>query len=326
MGAMNFNLAKQHVANVLARSAMRVPALEKLVAIGCRQSQLRRLGLGAVAHGYSRVLKRPELRIATFGAYKLWVNVAEPLGIEPFFFGETCAVWLVPSLLRKGDVCIDGGANVGLYTFLMASLVGKSGRVYAFEANPEMQQLLSRSIALNEFGSFVDVDPRALWSVADHEMPFLVSTESTNTGTSSLVDHGLFVSKDHTIQVTTTTLDEFARARSLPHIRLLKLDVERAEDHVLRGTESLLQNERIDYLIVELITDTEAERILQRHGYEAYLLDAPKRRLRPLASVPPGTFCDVLFVRPGLRSEFDRQFSHLIESASADPSQRATVG
>jgi FkbM family methyltransferase len=312
VSAMNFNLSKQRVANILARSAMLVPPLEKLVAIGCRQPHLRRFGLGAVAHGYSRILTHSEFRIAKFDAYRLWVNVAEPLGIEPFFFGETCAAWLVPSLIGEGDVCVDGGANVGLYTFLMASLVGKGGRVFAFEANPEMLELLSRSVELNDYGSFVEVVPRALWNVADEELKFFVSPK--DTGNSSLVDNG-FVPQDHPIRVTTTTLDDFAHAHRLQRLRLVKLDVERAEDQVLRGTEHLLREQRIDYLIVELISNSEAARILQQYDYEGYRLNFQHHRLRPLADVAPGTFCDVLFVRPGLRDAFAQQFSQAITSS-----------
>src|SRR5579863_7040147 len=35
--------------------------------------------------------------------------------------------------LRKGDVFVDVGANIGLFTLLAGGLVGPSGRVYAFE-------------------------------------------------------------------------------------------------------------------------------------------------------------------------------------------------
>ena len=125
MDAINFSLSKQRIADFVARSALRIPALERIIVLGCRQPRLRRLGLGAVAHGYSRVLQQRELRVAEFGTYRLWVNVAEPLGIEPFFFGQSGAVWLTPSLINAGDVCVDAGANVGHYTFLMASIVGK---------------------------------------------------------------------------------------------------------------------------------------------------------------------------------------------------------
>ena len=314
MSALDFSQGKQRIADIVARSALRLPALEKIIAIGCRQAGLRRLGLGAVAHGYSRVLRGRELRVAALDNYQLWVNVAEPLGIEPFFFGQTGAMWLTPSLIRQGDTCIDAGANVGHYTFLMASVVGKRGRVTAFEANPEMIDLLRRSVSLNEYGSFVEIVPRALWSEAGKEMTFFLSVDSTNSGTSSLVEHGGVLSPDHTTRVTTTTLDEFAQERSLDRIRLVKLDVERAEDHVLRGAERLLREERIDYLIVELIRATEAERILEKHGYSGHLLDAPGRRLKPLADVAEGTFCDVLFVSPRVRAEFAAQFSQLVEA------------
>ncbi len=317
MSALNFALGKQQIADILARSALRVPALEKIIALGCRQPHLRNLGLGAVAHGYSRVLQRRELRVADFGTYKLWVNVAEPLGIGPFFFGDPGAVWLTPSLVGEGDVCVDAGANVGHYTFLMASIVGSRGRVFAFDANPKMIELLERSVTLNQYGAFTEVVPRALWSVSDQEMTFFLSVESSNSGTSSLVDHGWFLSQDHTIRVTTTTLDEFARERSLERLRLVKLDVERAEHEVLRGGERLLREARIDYLIVELASQTEAEQILEHHGYVGYLLDVPQRRLRPLASEPPNTFCDALFVSPTMRGQFLPRFSNLIDAPPA---------
>jgi FkbM family methyltransferase len=170
---------------------------------------------------------------------------------------------------------------------------------------------------LNDYGTFVEVVPRALWSVAGQEKTFFLSVESTNSGTSSLVDHGWFLSQDHTIRVTTTTLDEFARERSLQCLRLVKLDVERAEDHVLRGAETLLREARIDYLIVELVSHAEAEQILEQHGYAGYLLDVPRRMLRPLANVPAGTFCDALFVSPTVRAQFVQQFSQSIEPTSA---------
>src|ERR1700749_3350441 len=103
MSATNLALTKQRIADFLARSALRVPALEKFVVRGCKHPSLRRLGVGAIAHGYSRILRRRELRIAELERYRFWVNVAEPLGIEPFFFGHSGAVWLAPALVRSGD-------------------------------------------------------------------------------------------------------------------------------------------------------------------------------------------------------------------------------
>ena len=38
--------------------------------------------------------------------------------------------------LRPGDVFIDVGANIGLWTLVAATSVGPSGRVFSFEPNP----------------------------------------------------------------------------------------------------------------------------------------------------------------------------------------------
>lgn len=317
MSAPDFSPSKRRIADLVARSALRFPALERAIAFGCRQPGLVKLGLGAVAHGYSRVLRGRELRVAALDNYRLWVNVAEPLGIEPFFFGQSGASWLTSSLISEGDNCVDAGANVGHYTFLMASIVGKRGHVSAFEANPEMVELLRRSVTLNGHDSFVEIVPRALWNEAGVEMTFFLSTDPANTGTSSLLQQGGVETSDHTIRVTTTTLDDFARERAFERLRLVKLDVERAEEQVLRGAARLLQGAKVDYLIVELVRGTEAERVLERHGYSGYLLAGPELPLKPLARVPQGTFCDVLFVSPLVRAEFEQKFSHLIERPAA---------
>src|SRR5258708_4043692 len=104
MSLIDFTNSKRRGADMLARSALRVPVLEKIIAIGCRRSSLLKLGLGAVAHGYARVLRGREHRVAVLGNYRLWVNVAEPLGLEPFFFEHTGASWLTPSLIPEADI------------------------------------------------------------------------------------------------------------------------------------------------------------------------------------------------------------------------------
>jgi hypothetical protein len=47
-------------------------------------------------------------------------------------FGEP-EYQLLPFLLRHGDAAIDVGANLGFYTFRMAGVVGRAGRILAVE-------------------------------------------------------------------------------------------------------------------------------------------------------------------------------------------------
>jgi FkbM family methyltransferase len=293
-------LAKR-AADVLARIALRVPSLERALVQGVRQPALRRhLRLGAIAHGYPRVLHRREIRIAEMDGYRFYVNVGESLGVEPYFFRQPGTLWLTRELVRRGDACVDAEANAGHYTFHCASIVGPEGRVFAFEPNPDFAELLRQSVRLNDYGRTVQVDQRALYARSGEVLPFFMSVEPVDTGTSSLVDHGWFVSPDRAIDVRTVTLDDFARDAGVERLRFVKIDVERTEELVLAGAERLLGERRIDYLIVETHARSPAHDLLDRAGYQGYLAVAKDRRLVPGHEVPPDGFGEYLFVRPGL--------------------------
>src|SRR4051812_17405569 len=49
-------------------------------------------------------------------------------------------------LVRPGWTCADVGAHEGIYTRLLASLVGESGKVVAFEAHPDNARRLKKSL------------------------------------------------------------------------------------------------------------------------------------------------------------------------------------
>ena len=295
---------KQPLANAVARAALGFKPLERMIAAACRRpALLKSFGVGAVAVGYSRVLSQPELRVADMQHYRLQVNVAEELGIGVFFFGNPGTLWFTPRLLRPGDCCVDAGANMGHYTFAMASEVGPSGRVLAFEANPAFVEMLNSSIAINQYEGRIVVYGKALWEGSDLEMTFYISMNSANSGTSSLVNHGFFLSPDRHIVVRTVTLDDAAREASIDHFRLVKIDVERAEEFVITGAHHLLSEHRIDFLIVELIAGTKAQELLSSHGYTGWLASNDRTTLTPIGEVTPGVFGDFLFASPAVLGE-----------------------
>ena len=57
-----------------------------------------------------------------------------------------CEGWL-----RQGDTAVDVGANIGLYALLFAKVVGQSGRVVAFEPDPDNHDRLVSNVGLNGF-------------------------------------------------------------------------------------------------------------------------------------------------------------------------------
>jgi FkbM family methyltransferase len=186
---------------------------------------------------------------------------------------EIAETELVTRILRPKDTCIDVGSQVGYYSCLFAKLVGEKGRVYAFDANPQACQSTRRNLALN--GAYSSEAIHA--ALADHggTVPFHISS-SDQTGLCSL---GPIPTCTDTISVPCLRLETFLEERRINSVRLLKIDVEGAEEMVLRGLGHLLGDHIIDYILLEcfderlrlLNTSTEAvAAILKSAGYTSW--------------------------------------------------------
>jgi len=177
---------------------------------------------------------------------------------------------LVTRIVRAGDTCIDAGCHVGYYSCLFAKLVGEKGRVFSFDANPHACRSTRRNLDLSGF-FFADVIHTALTD-ARGTRAFHISSDD-QTGLSSL---GAIPSGKETISVSCLPLEEFLKERQIGSIRLLKLDVEGAEEIVVRGLGRFLADHVIDYILIECfderlqLLDTSTEKvaaILKSAGY-----------------------------------------------------------
>jgi FkbM family methyltransferase len=152
------------------------------------------------------------------------------------------AARVMRSTLSAGDVMIDGGANIGLFTLLAASTVGRQGRVIACEPAPNTMKLLRDNVGRNGFG-WVDLHERAL-----AEAPGLLQLHmfAPGSGFSSFAPAN--PTSGDQIEVQVDTLDHLA-GDFLERTRLVKLDVEGAELRALRGASTLLEHARPDFII-----------------------------------------------------------------------------
>lgn len=72
-------------------------------------------------------------------------------GAHLFLMGESLLSdehLVMKRVVRPGEVAYDVGANAGLFTVWLSSLVGKSGKVFSFEPNPAHQRCLRETISL----------------------------------------------------------------------------------------------------------------------------------------------------------------------------------
>ncbi len=126
--------------------------------------------------------------------------------------------------LASGMRAVDAGAHVGFFTLHMARLVGPSGRVYAFEPDPENFAVLKRNAG--QFSNIV-VEPAALTDTAGEAV--LSLNQSENKG-----DNRLWHAdpSNPEVVVPTTSLDAYFEGTSVDFV---KADIQGCEYVMLKG-------------------------------------------------------------------------------------------
>lgn len=219
------------------------------------------------------------------GRSRITADLGTAMGLGLYRYGHAegdLDVALVRRLLRPGDVFVDGGANIGLFSLVAARCVGPTGKVVAFEPAPATRALLQGNLDLNGL-SWVDVRAEALG-----ERPGtleLVTFTGDRSGLSSFQPED--ARGGQRVQVRVVTLDGMLTPEELPRLRLLKLDLEGAEYGALQGASRLLGQARPD-LLLELEPEhlrrqgASAEAVtalLHEQGYSFYRVEGSARHL-----------------------------------------------
>ena len=150
--------------------------------------------------------------------------------------GDRGEVALMKKILNDGDVFIDIGANVGVFS-LIAAAHNQNGQIHAFEPYSYHYNRLKQNVSINNFQN-IAINCLALSDT--HSKLDLFIPNTNNTGMASLfadTDHYSNYKKE---KVFVTTLDIYAKAKQLQRLDLIKLDVEGAELKVLKGCKTLI--------------------------------------------------------------------------------------
>ena len=210
----------------------------------------RRLGLSKSLRKCYYYWARPRngiLRLQLGGREaQFFVRTPEELRIlESAGGGEQAILERLMFSLVPGDVVYDVGANVGLYTILLALVVGEQGRVVAFEPEPRHFHHLRDNIRLNQLTNI-----RCFNMALGKQKGRATLHPGRVIGGSSLVP-GVGDTGSGTI-VEVVTGDEWASAENLPPPRLVKIDVECYEYEVLQGLCSTLAQPACEYVCCEV--------------------------------------------------------------------------
>lgn len=195
---------------------------------------------------------------------------------------------LVAAGMDDAELFVDVGANIGVYALTVAQ-AHPARRVIAVEPMPDNLEKLRRAVALNGLEN-VTVMPGVV-AAGGGRVSFHVNPLSDGGG--SLVAFGAYQTGDvvrdaatyqaahpsfvPTLEVDTVSLDTLITTRSV-----LKVDVEGAEEAVLKSGERALAKGLVDLMVVEVQKDTFAPvvRFLDGLDFDCFLYGR-RRPVRP---------------------------------------------
>jgi FkbM family methyltransferase len=173
-------------------------------------------------------------------------------------------------LTDDGESAVDIGANIGYMTSILSLNVGAKGKVYAFEAHPDIFDELMfnvRNWMQNYDISNIESNHVAVSDKSGEIELFVPSDFQSNRGLASIQKGGDIGYEAITVSAIALD-DKFINQE----IGVLKLDVEGHELNVLQGAKSLLQSKKIRDCIFEEHHDypTDTTTFMENMGYTIF--------------------------------------------------------
>jgi FkbM family methyltransferase len=135
--------------------------------------------------------------------------------------------------VQKGDVVLDCGANVGVFT--RVALSSGARLIVAIEFAPENLECLRRNFAGEIRDGRVVIYPKGVW---DKDDVLTLTVDPTNSAADSVVMHP---EKSHEgPRVQLTTIDKLVSELKLDRVDFIKMDIEGAEKQALAGARETL--------------------------------------------------------------------------------------
>jgi FkbM family methyltransferase len=161
----------------------------------------------------------------------------------------------LPSLVGPGSVCVDVGAAAGIYTLPLARLAGPTGLVHSVEPLPFAWPTWNRLLRVRSSPNVLHHAVALGSEPGEASMSVPRGRHGLVTGRSFVSQHCLGLGSNAefaqhiTYPVPVDTLDRLLAAADHGRLDFVKIDVEGAELHVLRGGAGVIESFRPAMLI-----------------------------------------------------------------------------
>ncbi len=151
---------------------------------------------------------------------------------------------------EKPLIIFDVGANVGNYAFSISKKLKENDSIYCFEPSKNTFECLENNVKGK------DIKNISLFNFGFGEKCERVAFFSNRQGSGIAsvykrrLDH-FNIQMDFSEEIDLSTIDNFVKERGIPHINLLKLDVEGHELMVLAGARDFINSRSIDFIQFE---------------------------------------------------------------------------
>ncbi len=197
--------------------------------------------------------------------------ILRPFSDDPIVVNEVHNWQSYESLAKilEGQVILDIGAHIGIFALRASSILGKSGRMIAFEPEIENYRLLLANRRLNGASNISPLNIAISSSVGRRKLRVYTLGR---TGIHSLErSENAQPEEDYSIvDVECETIDSLSRKLNLESIEMIKIDVEGHEVAVLDGGVDVLR--RLRPMVVMEVAGSRQHQIVDwflKHGYEA---------------------------------------------------------
>ena len=181
--------------------------------------------------------------------------------------------------IKKGDIILDIGANIGFYSKILAELTGEKGKVYCFEPD---------EINYNYFLQ----NTKGIKNISVHKKAVADQTKTIKLYTSKLlnVDHRTYKVDDYEkeISIDAVSIDDFVAGAF--KVDFIKMDIQGFELSALKGmTATLAANPNVK-ILTELwpyglraagVSCMELIDFIEKQGFKVYELVGKKMEVLP---------------------------------------------